>query len=45
VEARESKESLWASGLVCITNIDRKGGTPATAAALNALLKIAPQRR
>lgn len=45
VEARESKERLWASGLVCITNLDRKGGTPATAAALNALLKIAPQRR
>ena len=45
VEARESKERLWASGLVCITNLDRKGGTPATAAALNALLKITPQRR
>jgi precorrin-8X/cobalt-precorrin-8 methylmutase len=41
VEARESKERLWASGLECITNIDRKGGTPATAAALNALLGIA----
>ena len=41
VEARESKERLWASGLVCITNLDRKGGTPATAAALNALFKIA----
>ena len=45
VEARESKERLWASGLVCITNIGRKGGTPATAAALNALLKLSPQRR
>jgi precorrin-8X/cobalt-precorrin-8 methylmutase len=41
VEARESKERLWASGLVCITNLDRKGGTPATAAALNALLRLA----
>jgi precorrin-8X/cobalt-precorrin-8 methylmutase len=40
VEARESKERLWKSGLVCITNFDRKGGTPATAAALNALLNI-----
>ena len=40
VEARESKERLWESGLVCITNLDRKGGTPATAAALNALLNI-----
>jgi precorrin-8X/cobalt-precorrin-8 methylmutase len=45
VEARESKERLWASGLVCITNIDRKGGTPATAAALNALLKLSAQWR
>lgn len=45
VEAQESKERLWASGLVCITNLDRKGGTPATAAALNALLKISRQRR
>ncbi len=40
VEARESKERLWSSGLVCITNQDRKGGTPATAAALNAIFKI-----
>jgi len=40
VEARESKERLWESGLVSITNLDRKGGTPATAAALNALLNI-----
>ncbi len=41
VEARESKERLWASGLICITNLDRKGGTPATAAAFNALLRLA----
>jgi precorrin-8X/cobalt-precorrin-8 methylmutase len=41
VEARESKERLWASGLVCMTNLDRKGGTPATAAAFNALLRLA----
>ncbi len=40
VEARESKERLLDSGLVCITNLDRKGGTPATAAALNALMKL-----
>jgi precorrin-8X/cobalt-precorrin-8 methylmutase len=40
VEAKESKERLWASGLVCLTNIDRKGGTPATAAALNALMRL-----
>jgi len=40
VEAKESKERLWASGLVCLTNIDRKGGTPAAAAALNALMRL-----
>jgi len=45
VEARESKERLWASGLVCLTNIDRKGGTPAAAATLNALMRLLPQRR
>ncbi len=43
VEALESKERLWASGLVCITNIDRKGGTPAAAATLNALMRLLPQ--
>jgi len=45
VEARESKERLWASGIVCITNLDRKGGTPAAAAVLNALIRLSPQRR
>ena len=45
VEALESKERLWASGLVCITNIDRKGGTPAAAATLNALMRLLPQSR
>ena len=40
VEALESKERLLKSGITCITNIDRKGGTPATAAALNALINL-----
>lgn len=41
VEALESKELLYKSGLTYITNIDRKGGTPATAAAVNALIRLA----
>ncbi len=41
VEARESKERLFASAQRYITNIDRKGGTPAAAAAVNALVKLA----
>ncbi len=41
VEARESKERLLNSSCVYLTNSDRKGGTPATAAAINALLQLA----
>lgn len=41
VEARESKERLYRTGFTWITNIDRKGGTPAAAAVINALIKIA----
>ena len=41
VGAAESKEALFSSGLVCITMLGRKGGTPATVATLNALMKIA----
>lgn len=37
VGARESKEALAESGLVCITNRGARGGSPAVAAALNAL--------
>jgi precorrin-8X/cobalt-precorrin-8 methylmutase len=41
VEARESKERLHASSLCWMTNLDRKGGTPAAAAVLNALAELA----
>jgi precorrin-8X/cobalt-precorrin-8 methylmutase len=41
VEARESKERLYASSLRWITNLDRKGGTSAAAAAVNALVRLA----
>jgi len=41
VGAVESKEALFSSGLVYITMLGRKGGTPATVAAINALMKIA----
>ena len=44
VEALESKERLYRSGLAGITNLDRKGGTPAAAAVLNALLRLAAER-
>ena len=40
VEALESKQRLHASAVACITNLDRKGGTPAAAAAMNALLRL-----
>ena len=43
VEARESKMRLAETQIHYITNIDRKGGTPATAAALNALMKLAAE--
>ena len=41
VSAVESKEALAASGLTCITNSGRKGGSAAAAAILNALFKSA----
>jgi precorrin-8X/cobalt-precorrin-8 methylmutase len=41
VGAAESKDALFSSGLVCITMLGRKGGTPATVATINALMKIA----
>jgi precorrin-8X/cobalt-precorrin-8 methylmutase len=41
VGAAESKEALFSSGLVYITMLGRKGGTPATVAAINAMMKIA----
>lgn len=41
VEARESKQRLSLSRIPHITNLDRKGGTPATAAAVNALIRLA----
>jgi len=41
VEARESKQRLSLSRMPHITNLDRKGGTPATAATVNALIRLA----
>ena len=41
VGAAESKQQLFSSGLVYITMLGRKGGTPATVAAINALMNIA----
>ena len=41
VDAHESKEMLCKSSCPYITNLSRKGGTPATAAAVNALIRIA----
>ncbi len=41
VSAAESKEALAASGLTCITNSKRKGGSAAAAAIINALFKSA----
>jgi len=40
VSAAESKEALAASGLTCITNSGRKGGSAAAAAVLNALYAL-----
>lgn len=44
VGAAEAKAALWDSPLrsVAITNLGEKGGTPAAAAAVNALLRLAP---
>ena len=44
VGALESKERLCRSECCYITNLDRKGGTPATAAVINALIKIAENK-
>jgi precorrin-8X/cobalt-precorrin-8 methylmutase len=41
VGAAEAKEHLFSSGLVYVTMLGRKGGTPATVAVINALMKIA----
>jgi precorrin-8X/cobalt-precorrin-8 methylmutase len=41
VGALQAKRRLCESGLTYITNLDRKGGTPAAAAAINALVKLA----
>ena len=41
VEALESKERLCRSACCYITNLDIKGGTAATAAVINALIKLA----
>ena len=40
VSAVESKEALASSGLVCITNSGRKGGSAAAASILNAIFKL-----
>lgn len=41
VGAAESKNLLYSSGIVCITMLGRKGGTPATVAVINALMHMA----
>lgn len=41
VGAAESKAALWESGLPCITNLGRRGGSPVAAAAVNALALLA----
>lgn len=41
VSAVESKKALAESGLTCITNSGRKGGSAAAAAIINALFKLA----
>ncbi|HBE02204.1 MAG TPA: precorrin-8X methylmutase [Spirochaetia bacterium] len=43
VGAHESKTALWKSGLCCITNESPRGGSPAAAAAVNALALLAKQ--
>jgi len=44
VGAAESKQALLDSGLISITMLGRKGGTPATVATLNALMQLAGGR-
>lgn len=41
VNAAESKALLWKSGLTCITNLGRKGGSTVAAAVVNALILMA----
>ncbi len=41
VGALESKQTLWNSGLCCITNLSERGGSPMAAAAVNALAALA----
>jgi precorrin-8X/cobalt-precorrin-8 methylmutase len=44
VGAAESKAALLESGLVSITMLGRKGGTPAAVATINALMQLAGGR-
>ena len=44
VGAREAKLALWESGLCCITNTTLRGGSPAAAAAVNALAAIEEEK-
>ena len=44
VGAAESKQALLESGLVSITMLGRKGGTPAAVATINALMQLAGGR-
>lgn len=41
VNACESKDELWQSGLTAITSLGRKGGSTVAAAIINALLRLA----
>ena len=44
VGAREAKLALWESGLCCITNTTSRGGSPAAAAAVNALAAMEEEK-
>ncbi len=44
VGAREAKLALWESGLCCVTNTTSRGGSPAAAAAVNALAAIEEEK-
>lgn len=43
VGAAESKAALAASGLPCVTNVGERGGSAVAAAAVNALIRWAPE--
>ncbi|NOY54269.1 MAG: precorrin-8X methylmutase [Deltaproteobacteria bacterium] len=45
VDAAESKRDLRQSGLTCITNEGRKGGTPVAVALVNAMIRLVLQER